>query len=515
MDYENTPDLIFQVVQMLPYQTLITIDPVSKNSQYQQVVDQILSCIKNGIMPSGTKLPSTRQLATMLHVHRKTVIAAYEELISQGWIVPKSRSGYYINAELVIPEKPESEKQAALFPANLPGGRSERYGVDRLAVHSKLTGREYSHIDDGLPDARLAPFDTLLREYKTIAHRHYKLKKVNAGSMGASIRLNEAIARHLSKSRGFLPGAANIMVTNGAQMGIYLVGQALINQGDVIIAGFPGYTLANLTFQNQGAKIMEVPVDEDGINIDAVEDICRQQAVKAIYVVPHHHYPTTATLSPQRRLKMIALSSRYNFLIIEDDYDYDYHYSSSPHLPMATYPHAGRVIYIGSLSKSFSASLRLGFVVASSDLIEEMGYLRRSIDIRGDFLMEEAAAAMFENGEMERHTKRSVKVYKERRELFCDALDRDLKVFVSYVRPAGGLAVWLGIKQQYDADLLAELISREGFCLHPKAVFGIKQNLNHFRIGFASINQQEINELVAAMKNAFNNYKTEPDEKQT
>lgn len=466
-------------------------------------------------MPSGTKLPSTRLLAGMLHIHRKTVIAAYDELISQGWIVPKSRSGYYINAEIVIPEKLKNEKQTALFPKNLPGGMSERYAVDRLAVHSSLAGREYCHIDDGLPDARLAPFDGLMREYKGIAKRRYKLKSINAGSMAASVRLSEAIAHHLSKSRGFLPDTDNILVTNGAQMGIYLVGQALINPGDIIIAGYPGYHLANLTFQNQGAKIMEVPVDEDGINTDAIENICRQHPVKAIYVVPHHHYPTTATLSPQRRLKMIALSSRYNFLIIEDDYDYDYHYTSAPHLPMATYPHRGRVIYIGSLSKTFAASLRLGFVVASSDLINEMGYLRRNIDIRGDFLMEEAAAAMFENGEMERHIKRSVKVYKERRDIFCNALEKDLKQLVSYVKPAGGLAVWIGIKKLYDVDILVKLVNKEGFSLHPKAVFGKKQGLNHFRIGFASINEQEINDLLKAMKKAFNNYKTDPDEKQT
>lgn len=510
MDYVNSPDFILLGVQMLPYQTLIKIDPGSKKAQYRQLIDQFLDCIKNGIIPSGTKLPSTRLLAGLLNIHRKTVIAAYQELIGQGWVLTRPRSGYYISSEIVIPKTLQTKAPADLFQEKLPGVITLGVSVSNPV---KQVGPDvpYSHIDDGVPDARIAPFNSLIQEYKLIAQRDYKLKYVNAGSMAESVRLKQAIAIHLSKSRGFLPGTGNILTTSGAQMGIYLAGLALISPGDIIVVGSPGYHLANSTFQNQGATILEVPVDANGMDTEAVEKICKQYTVKAIYVIPHHHYPTTATLSPQRRIKMITMASVYDFLILEDDYDYDYHYSSAPHLPMASYPHSGRVIYIGSLSKSFAASLRLGFVVASTDLIMAMGTLRRDIDIRGDLLMEEATAAMFENGEMERHIRRSVKIYKERRDLICHAFDNQLKPFVSYLKPAGGLAVWMEIDKRYQVEQLADYLKKIGFCLNPRAVFG-KDQLNHIRLGFASIDHQEINKLVTAMYTAFVNFNTVPNE---
>lgn len=490
---------------MLPYQSLIAIDLDNKRPQYQQIVDQILSCIKNGNLQPGSKLPSSRVLATMLKVHRKTVIAAYDELINQGWIVPKARSGYFINSEIEIPEQSGNDKATELFPDKLPVLINTKYVADKMQV-SSLSDIPNSYIDDGLPDARIAPFSNLIREFKALCQREYKLKKVNAGSMADSTRLREALISHLSKSRGFLPKIDNVLVTSGAQMAIYLVGQALINPGDIVIVGFPGYGLANYSFQNCSAKVVDVPVDNDGINTDEIELVCKKHTVKAIYVVPHHHYPTTATLSPQRRLKLIKMAATYNFLIIEDDYDFDYHYSSAPHLPMATYPHEGRVVYISSLSKSFAASMRLGFIVASSDLISAMGSVRKNIDIRGDLLMEESVAALFENGEMERHLRRSVNVYKERRDFLCSELDKNLKHAVSYIKPAGGLAIWLKIADQYRVEVLVDGIKKEGFSFNPKAVFGAEYNLNHLRLGFASLNHQEIVDLVQAMNSALKKY---------
>lgn len=488
---------------MLPYKTLLQINAEDKKARYEQIAASLLKCIKDGTLPPGTKLPGSRTLADILSLHRKTVLAAYDELINQGWIIAKNRSGYYVNSDIPIADVINNDKPDNRFPDKLPLPLKAPFPV---TSPGSTSGIKTIFIDDGLPDARLAPYRSLLREQKTVIERNYKLKKINYGTTTESTRLREALAFHLGKSRGFYPGISNLLTTSGAQMAIYLVGKALINTGDIMLVGSPGYNLASQSFQSQGAGVIEVPVDEEGINVQIVEDICKRQRIKGIYLIPHHHYPTTVTLSPERRLRLLALASTHNFLIIEDDYDYDYHYSSAPHLPIASYHHNGRVIYIGSLSKTFSASMRLGFIVGPKDLIDACKYLRRSIDIRGDFVLEEAVAAMFENGEMERHIRRSHKVYKERRDHFCSQIDLYLKNGVSYVVPTGGMAVWMRFDERYDIDKLKMLLKKQGIGLHPNAIYSEKYNLNNMRAGFASLDNTEITQFIDGVQQAMKSY---------
>ena len=491
---------------MLPYQTLLKIDAEDKKALYEQIAVSLSKCIKDGTIPSGTKLPSSRTLADILNLHRKTILAAYDELINQGWIIAKNRSGYYINPDIVIADTGNKGKKDNRFPDRSPVPLIAAFPVVSTNSAKRVNDVNTVFIDDGLPDARLAPYNSLLRELKIITERNYKLKKVNYGTTIESNRLRDALALHLAKSRGFQPHVSNILTTSGAQMAIYLLGKALIDKGDVVLVGSPGYSLAQQSFQNQGANVMEVPVDQDGINTDIVEDMCRRHKIKCIYVIPHHHYPTTVTLSPERRLKLLSLASTYDFMIIEDDYDYDYHYSSAPHLPMASYHHSGRVIYIGSLSKTFSASLRLGFIVGPGELIDACKYLRRSIDIRGDFVLEEAVAALFENGEMERHLRRAHKIYKERRDHFCNQINIYLKSEVSYVVPAGGMAVWAEFNKRFDIDNLAALLQKQGIVLNPNAIYNKKYNLNNMRIGFASLDVKEVERFIEGMQLVIKNY---------
>lgn len=498
---------------MLPYATLITINASSRSPQYQQLTDRLLHLIKEGTIKAGSKLPSSRELSKIVQVHRKTVIAAYDELNAQGWIVSQARSGYYVNARLPL-SKPLSMGQPAekfpdLFLVSLPA-RSIPANQDlETTVRPKLI------IDDGLPDGRIAPYQALHSALRQITQRTYKLKQLNTGSTGAASPLKEALVNYLSRSRGFTPEVKNLLTTNGAQMGIYLCAQLLIHPGEVVAVGTPGYSLAHTTFLDRGAKLTALPVDNDGLDVDRLEQLCRTTKIKLVYVVPHHHYPTTVTLSPQRRLQLIELSCKYDFVILEDDYDYDYHYSSSPHLPLASYAHNGRVIYIGSLSKCFAASLRLGFLVASADFIATAANFRRSIDIRGDHVLEDAVAKLLESGEMDRHIKRSVKLYRERRDLICHAMDQKLNSYLTYVKPAGGLAVWLNVKRGYNVSQLSRMLRKKGIFLGERLIFGEDQHLNHLRIGFASLDNDEINELIESLAEVFRTYPHLPHERQT
>ncbi len=163
-------------------------------------------------------------------------------------------------------------------------------------------------------------------------------------------------------------------------MGIFLASSVIISPGDEVIVGVPGYDMANITFQQLGAKLIYVPVDEDGIDVNAIEKLCEKKKIRMMYVIPHHHNPTTVTLSPERRMHLLKLATKHRFAIIEDDYDYDFHYSSKPIMPMASYDNRGNVIYIGTLTKTFAPAVRLGFVVAPKEFIQTVTYFRKNID---------------------------------------------------------------------------------------------------------------------------------------
>jgi GntR family transcriptional regulator/MocR family aminotransferase len=182
LDYLHAPVLFIQIVQMLPYQTLLKIDAEDKKALYEQIAVSLSKCIKDGTIPPGTKLPSSRTLADTLNLHRKTILAAYDELINQGWIIAKNRSGYYINPDIAIADTVSKSKKDNRFPDKSPVPLIAAFPVVRTNGTKSVKDVNTVFIDDGLPDARLAPYSSLLRELKIVTERNYKLKKVNYGT---------------------------------------------------------------------------------------------------------------------------------------------------------------------------------------------------------------------------------------------------------------------------------------------------------------------------------------------
>ena len=178
-------------------------------------------------------------------------------------------------------------------------------------------------------------------------------------------------------------------------MAINLAAKLLIEPGDHVIVGEPSYFGASITFKQNGGILNRVQVDEQGMDVDRVEKLCRTKKIRLVYVIPHHQHPTTVTMPPERRLKLLKLAEEYKFAIIEDDYDYDFHYASSPMLPMASLDEHGSVIYIGTLTKTFAPAVRVGFMVAPENFINFAAGLRRTMDWQGDPLMEVALLELY------------------------------------------------------------------------------------------------------------------------
>ena len=284
-------------------------------------------------------------------------------------------------------------------------------------------------------------------------------------------------------------------------MGIYLAAQLLLNPSDNIAVGVSNYHSADETFRHAGANLLRIPIDHNGMDIDNLEKALQRRKIKAVYIIPHHHCPTTVTTSMERRLKLLNLAKEYRFAIIEDDYDFDFHYNNKPYLPLASIDHNQNVIYIGSISKTFAPALRIGFMTGPPAFIKAASSLRELIDRQGDTLLEEAFAVMFDNGEMERHFRKSLKIYKERRNLFCEILMSDFNDQIEFKIPEGGLGVWANFDKKINLIKMSENALKQGLYIDNGNFYKNESfSANALRMGFASLKENEMTEALTILK---------------
>ena len=486
---------------MLPYSTLLSIDKTSKTPIFLQIASGLTENIRRGIIQAGTQLPGTRTLAESLGLHRKTVVAAYDELLAQGWLETQNSRGTFVSQKL--PEiKPIAFKKNALY---VPKGAQPKAGfpfkADPLLKLPLVKSSNALAFNDGFPDVRIAPWDALSRAYRTVLRQGFRKNLLFYGETTGEPSLRAAMTDYLHESRGLPITIDNVLITRGTMMAIHLAVQCIVQPGEVVVVGEVSYTSCNLILKQSGANLMTVPVDDFGMDVEAIEQLCQKTPVRMVYVTPHHQHPTTVIMPAERRLRLLQLAKTYGFCILEDDYDYDFHYNSNPILPLAAADTNQNVVYVGSLSKVFSPALRVGYVVAPAEVIEAMANLRRIIDRQGDNLLEAAVAVLFRDGEMQRHLKKAQKTYHLRRDLFCEMMKTELGNVVDFSKPTGGLAVWAKFEKTVSLPNLALNCRENGLWISDGLHYGTK--LNATRLGFASVNAEEIEQGMRILKKSF------------
>ncbi len=220
-----------------------------------------------------------------------------------------------------------------------------------------------------------------------------------------------------------------------------------------------------------------------------------------LYLTPHHHYPTTVTLSAARRVELLQLASAYGFIILEDDYDYDFHYNGNSVLPLASADTNGMVVYIGSFCKSLAPGFRAGYLIAPENLIREMAKFRSLVDRQGDMLMEQALAELLEEKEIQRHLKKAVKIYQERRDVFTGLLQKHLGDELSFVSPPGGLSVWINWNPRLNLMRISKNCLKRNLYL-PQELLYQTDNFTAMRLGFGNLTVDELEEAVNILSSA-------------
>ncbi|GAB4029053.1 aminotransferase-like domain-containing protein [Spirosoma gilvum] len=492
---------------MLPFKSLIQIDKASTVPVFVQLSNQLGQLIRAGTLAPGQRLPGTRQLGELLQLNRQTIVAAYDEGLAQGWLESRSGSGTYVAKHF-----PDVKPQPLLaeLPIPIPESSLETPGysfeTNPLLVRPVLTYSVGLHLDDGFPDIRLAPMEELGRAYRSYfrwgnPQQHFGY----ADTKGHSL-LREQLSLYLNETRGLRTKPDNILITRGSIMGLHLTCRTLLRAGDVVVTGETTWFGAVMNIGNTGASILTVPVDQHGMDVDTLAELCQKQRsvarpIRMVFVTPHHHYPTTVTLRADRRIRLLQLAEQYGFAILEDDYDYDFHYLSRPILPLASADQRGMVVYVGSLTKSVAPAFRIGYVVAPTALIDALAQLRRIIDRQGDPMLEFAIGQLFKMGDLKRHFRKSLRTYQARRDHFCELLTTELKDTVQFTKPDGGMAVWTTFDSAIDMEAMALRASREGLTLASGTTHNPPgQQLNGTRLGFASSTEDELAQSVAVLK---------------
>lgn len=484
---------------MFPYKTSIKLDRSSNQKLYLQLSNQIIQFIKNQTLVSNTKLPGSRALAELLNVHRKTVVACYEELSLQGWVETVPKKGTFVHHNLPVLQQQDLNGSVVLDLKKSTGFSFYRNGVVREKPKKKKSG--FIYIDDGISDPRLTPIAEIARTYRRISDRKNISEHLSYTSTYGNNALREAIADYLNSTRGLRIGKQNVLITRGSQMGIWLSSQLLLKKDDIIVVGKTNYDGADSTFLSQQATLVRVLVDENGIVTDKIERLCKKQKIKAVYVTSHHHHPTTVTLSAERRIHLLNLAKHYNFAIIEDDYDYDFNYNHAPIIPLASHDTNGNVIYIGSVCKTVAPVFRIGYLISSKEIVDEASKLRGIVDRQGDELLELTFADYIKSGDLDRHVRKVLKIYKQRRDLFCKLLKVEIGDFFYFEIPKGGLAIWVKLHSNYSWSTISEVARKYKLEIGDWQRYDIaKSGHNAIRIGFASHNEEEIHELINLVK---------------
>lgn len=471
---------------------IIYIDPDRPMNLQHQIRQRLVDGILNGSFAPGMKLPSSRKLARQLDVARNTVVAAYQQLIADGYLVSRQRSGIFVNEEIL-------ETRVSHRDDTSPAARAETAAWQRRVInlpaqsrepHDQPNWRQYPFpFIDGKFDASLFPL-TEWREAVRLSLSVADVSDWSAGSGDADdSMLVEQIRTKILTRRGIQADSDEILVTMGTQNSLFLISQLLADRSTTIAVEEPGNFEVRALLQDQGAQIVAQAVDADGLLVDD-----NLTAADVVYVTPSHQVPTAVTMPIERRQALVRAAAENDFLLIEDDYECEINYTDHPLPALRSMDTEGRVIYVASFSNVLAPGIRLGFIVANRDFIRRARRLRRQV-LRHPPLHNQRAAAYFLSlGHYDGLMLRLARIFHERRIALRDALNNIRGIPMEISPEVGGTTYWVRTPQDFDVGNLAREAEKHGVLIEPVQHYyaDAEHAENCFRMGVTSLGVEKI-----------------------
>jgi GntR family transcriptional regulator/MocR family aminotransferase len=440
----------------------LVVDRAAGKPLHRQICDAFREAIVERRLRAGQRLPSTRTLAAGLSVSRIPVLNAFEQLIAEGYVEGRVGSGTFVSS--TIPHGPALRERPVARP------RARRFSARPLARHSAALLRAPEPWLQGYGAFRMSepaldrfPFPTWTR----LLARHARRQgpgTLNYGSPMGDSRLRQALAAYLRTARAVHCEAEQIMVVSGSQQAIEIAARVLVDPGLPVWVEEPGYGGARDALTMAGARLVPVPVDDEGLDVAAGTRACR--GARAAVVTPSHQYPLGATMSASRRLQLLDWAQATGAWIIEDDYDSEYRYESQPIAALQGLDRDARVVYVGTLSKVLFPALRVGYIVVPPDLVDRFAAVREAIDICPPGLLASVLEAFISEGHFARHLRRTGQLYRERRSALVLALKRSFGSRLRVVGAEAGIHLVALCERPRDRAI-ARRAAREGLWVMP------------------------------------------------
>lgn len=468
---------------------------------YLKIAQAIRSSIENGNVVATEKLPSARTLATQLNVNRHTIMAAYNELVAQGWVETQQRQGYRVAETLPI----YYSKNISQSNSTLVQKHQWRFNKANDSAISESASHYLYNFAGGNPDINLFPFNEF-RGFMNEALNRPAIQELNYGDESGFKPFINEVSTYLRRVRSIID--KKIIVVNGTQEALYIISQVLIKTGDKVAVESLGYKPAWNAFENAGAQLITVKQTDQGINVDHFEQLIEKHKIRLLYLTPLHQYPTTTTLAVSKRKRIYELAQQHNIAIIEDDYDHEFHYNSQPLAPMAANDPSGLVIYLSSFSKIMFPGIRLGIIAVDKSLATHIVNYRSLVNHKVNILLQDAVARWMKEGGFERHLRKSTRLYKKRRQCMVDVLNEFIGqgLNIEFSIPSGGMALWINIGK--NAQKVAQQAKQKGiFLLAENAFHRNTENDQdkYIRLGFAGQDEQKIRQGLLLLKPLFSN----------
>ncbi|MBP7149496.1 MAG: PLP-dependent aminotransferase family protein [Acidobacteria bacterium] len=469
----------------------LRIDANSGEPVYRQIAEGIRDAARAGKLAAGTRLPPTRDLARQLGVNRNTVVAAYDLLAAEGVVHSHTGRGTFVAA------------QNGAAPAVLAGAPDtwslgfsqalERPGVGNLlSVYNVGTSQEGISFAGSYPAADLMPVDAFRKAFADEL-RERGAEVLSYGPSAGWGPLREAIAAEMRRA-GSRVGSGEILVTSGSQQGLELIFRALLDPGDPIVIEDPTYTGALSALASLGARLVGVPLDDDGVRPDLLELAIERHRARLVYLQPSHHNPTTRVLSEPRRREVLDIARRHGCAIVEDDWAKDLRFDGPQPPSLHALDGGARVIYVSTYSKKLLPGLRIGWVCAPAPVLDRLVALKQIEDCGTSPLLQAALHRFVREGRLDEHLRRVRRAYAERRDAMIGALGRHIPPGASWERPAGGLFLWLQLPAGLDSDELFGAAQRRGVLFSRGQLFHVDGNggRDALRLTFAAASTEQI-----------------------